>query len=126
MLSIRRYLDAFRLSADVDGLGYVARGDVDDADGCLVFVRCVELRAILADVEVFRIRAAMDSAYDLILRDIKDAYPVGRLVGRGKSAFIDIGPGNRRAAEGDINCLVIRAGMNPLGRLPSGTVARTL
>ncbi len=77
VLSIRRHLDAFRLCADVDGLGYVARGDVDDADGRLVFVRYVELRAILADVEVFRIRAAMDGAHDFILRNIEDADSIG-------------------------------------------------
>ena len=112
VLPVRRYFDAFRLCAHRNRLGYGARRDVDDADRCLVFVRCVKLLSILADVEVFRIGAAGNGAHNFPLRNVEDTDSISSLVGRRKGALIDVGPGNGRATERDINCFVIRARMN--------------
>ena len=63
---------------------------------------------------------------DLILRDVEDGDTIGAMVRRRKRALIHVRPGNRCAAQRNINRLVIRAGVDPRGRLPSGTVASTL
>src|SRR5271168_5250000 len=92
LLAVRGYLHAFRLCPKRQRLNHVPRGNVDDADGRYVLVRNIKLRAILADIEVLRIRAAMNGADNLVLRNIEDSDSIGGLVGRRERALIHVWP----------------------------------
>ena len=111
-LAVRAYLHPFRLSAHLDGLVHLARGDVDDAHGGDVFIRDVELLAVFADIEVFRVGAAGNHADNLVLRHIEYADSIRALVRRGQRALVHIGTGNRRSAQRDVEGFAVGAGMD--------------
>src|ERR1700678_2069726 len=117
LLAVRGYFDAFGLCPQGKRLNHGTRGDVDDADGGDVFVGYVKLRAIAADVEVFRVRAAMNDADNFVLRNIVDPDSIGALVGWRKCALIDVRSSNGRATQRDVDRLMVRAGMDAAGTL---------
>src|SRR6202012_58531 len=102
----------FRLCPQRQRLDHVPRGNVDDADGRYVFVGNVKLRAVLADVEVLRIRSAMNGADNFVLSHIEDPDSIGGLGGGRKLPLIDVRPSNGRATERDVDRLMVGAGMD--------------
>ncbi len=80
--------------------------------GGVVFVGDIELLAIFADVEVFRVGAAVNDSEKLVLTDIEDSDAIGALVGRRKSALIDTGAGDGRSAQRYVERLAIRTRVN--------------
>src|SRR5262249_12282420 len=105
-------LHSFWLRTDLDGMQNLAGADIDNACQRIVLIRDIQLSAVFAEIEILRVRTALDRTNDFVLGDIKNTDAVRAAVRWRQSAFVDTRRRRRRTTERHIDRPPVRTGVN--------------